>query len=57
MPKVKGYKGKGKNGTTEKIHGKKVKVGKGTGERVARKATGAIRGRHAALKDLFPDEG
>ncbi len=54
MPKVKGYK---RNGTTEKIHGKKVKVGKGAGERVAKKATGAIKGRHAALKDLFPDEG
>ncbi len=56
MPKVKGYKVK-KNGTTEKIHGKRVKVGKGAGERVARKATGAMRGHHAALKDLFPDNG
>ena len=44
-----------KNGSTEKIHGKKVKVGKGAGERVAKKATGAMKGRHAALKDLFPD--
>jgi len=57
MPKVKPYSKNSKNGATEKIHGKKVKIGKGAGERVAKKATGAIRGRQAALKDLFPDEG
>ena len=59
MAKVKTmpYKKKGKNGTTEKIHGKKVKIGKGAGERVAKKATGAMKGHHAALKELFPDEG
>jgi uncharacterized protein with ACT and thioredoxin-like domain len=59
MPRVKTmpYKKKGKNGSTERIHGKKVKIGKGAGERVAKKATGAIKGRHAALKDLFPDNG
>lgn len=56
MPRVKAYGKNNKNGTA-KIHGKKVKIGKGTGERVAKKATGAIKGRHAALKDLFPDEG
>lgn len=56
MPKVKAYGKNGKNGATEKIHGKKVKVGKETGKRVAKKATGAMRGRHAALKELFPDE-
>lgn len=57
MPRVKPYGKNNKNGTTEKIHGKKVKIGKGAGERVAKKATGAMKGHHAALKDLFPDEG
>ena len=57
MPRVKAYGKNSKNGATEKIHGKKVKVGKGTGEKVAKRATGAIKGRQAALKDLFPDNG
>ena len=39
--------------TTAKIHGTKVKVGKGVGKRVAKKATGAIKGRRAAMKKLF----
>jgi len=33
---------KRKNGTTEKIHGKKVKVGKGVGEKVGKRAKGAM---------------
>jgi len=45
-----------KNGSTEVIHGKKVYVGKGTGEKVAKKATGAIKTRNQTLKDLFPDD-
>ncbi len=52
MPKVKAYKKNGKNGTTEKIHGKKVKIGKGVGKRVAKKATGAIAARRAEMEKL-----
>lgn len=45
-----------KNGkSSEIIHGKKVKIGKGLGGKTARKATGAIKGRQAKLKELFPD--
>ena len=44
MPKIK------KNGTTEKIHGKKVKIGKGVGKRVARKAKGAVLSRAERIR-------
>lgn len=47
MPQDKGYKDPT---STEVIHGKKVKIGTGTGERVAKKATSAISSRKARLK-------
>ncbi len=48
MPKV-----KKKNGSTEKIHGKKVKVGKGTGERVGKRAKSALEIRKALRKKFL----
>ena len=41
-----------KNGT-EKIHGKKVKIGKEVGKRVAKKATSAIKERKARRRALL----
>jgi hypothetical protein len=38
--------------TTTKIHGKKVKIGKGAGKRVAKKATGAIAARNKRMKEM-----
>lgn len=37
---------------TEKIHGKKVYIGTGTGERVGKKASGAIKERKRKMKEL-----
>ncbi|MEE9315541.1 MAG: hypothetical protein V3U97_00340 [bacterium] len=42
---------KNKNGTTEKIHGKKRKIGKGVGERVAKKALSAIEERKRRIRE------
>jgi hypothetical protein len=54
--------GNKKNGdptTHEAIHGKKVNIGKGTGERVGKKATGAAKTRaqrmREELKGVFAD--
>jgi hypothetical protein len=48
-----------KNGTTERIHGQKVKIGKGLGKQTMKRAKGAVKGyaekREATLKELFPD--
>lgn len=41
---------KKKNGTTEKIHGKKIKVGKGVGKRVAKRAKGAVMSRAERIR-------
>jgi hypothetical protein len=50
---------KKKNGTKEKIHGKTVKVGKGTGERVGKRAKGAMMSRaekiRRELRGVFAD--
>jgi len=40
-----------KNGTIEKIHGKKVKIGKGVGERIAKKALSAIEERKRRIRE------
>ncbi len=42
---------KKRKSTTEKIHGKKVKVGKGVGKRVAKKATSAIKERRRRQRE------
>ena len=39
------------NGEAVKVHGKRVKVGKGTGKRVAKKATGAMSERERRMKE------
>lgn len=44
-------KEKDKNGTVEMIHGKKVKVGKGVGKRVAKKAVSAIAERRRRMQE------
>lgn len=44
-------KEKDKNGTVEMIHGKKVKVGKGVGKRVAKRAISAIAERKRRLQE------
>ena len=46
---------KPKNGSVQKIHGKKVKVGKGVGKRVAKKATSAIKSRKARRAALLKE--
>ena len=40
-----------RNGKYESIHGKKVKVGKGTGQRTAKKARGAMSERERRMKE------
>ena len=47
MPKKK------KNGTVEKIHGKKVKIGKGVGERAAKRAVEALKEKNRRLRALL----
>lgn len=42
-----------KGGSYEKIHGKKVKIGKGVGERVGRKAKTAIELRREKQRKLL----
>jgi len=42
---------KDKNDTIEKIHGKKVKIGKGVGKRVAKKALSAIEERKRRIRE------
>lgn len=40
-----------KSKSTEKIHGKKVKIGKGVGERVGKRARGAVETRKKRVAD------
>ena len=44
-------KKKKKNGAIERIHGKKVKIGKGVGERAAKKAVSAVAERKRRMQE------
>lgn len=44
-------KDKDKNGTIETIHGKKIKIGKGVGKRVAKKSLSAIEERARRIRE------
>lgn len=46
---------KDKDSSKEKIHGKKVKIGKGVGKRVAKKAMSAIEERKRRLREELYD--